>query len=319
MLLHGIFERQMRILITGGMGFLGGRIGQYLMSSGNEILIGTRSNCSILPESMSRAKVYKIEWLNKSSLEKACRGVDVIVHAAGMNVSECFSDPTEALRVNGLATANLLYSGISSGVKKFLYISTGHIYSNPLQGNVNEGCVPENLHPYASSHYAGEQVIRFANQRDLINGVVIRLSNGYGKPMYKGANCWMLLVNDLCRQAVEKGEMSLNSSGSQLRDFIPMTSVCKIIHELIIKPQSYDVYNVGSGHAMSVWEMANLVKQCCERILGRETPLYRSGLTQKDVQFQYNVQRLSESMIQYEIDHNQEIEDLVHYCVKHFS
>ena len=309
----------MRILITGGFGFFGGRIGHYLMSSGNDVVLGTRSESRVLPETMLEAEVCKMRWEDKSSLEKICQGVDVIVHAAGMNASDCFSEPTEALQVNGVATANLLDCAVSSGVKKFLYVSTGHVYKSPLQGNVNETCCTENFHPYASSHLAGEQVVRYANQIGLINGVVIRLSNGYGKPMYQDTNCWMLLVNDLCKQAVEKGEIMLNSSGSQLRDFIPMTSVCKIVHKLILKTQSYDLYNVGSGQAMSVWEMSNLVKQVCEQILGREIPLSRSGIIENKVNFQYNVQRLNEEKIKYEIDHIQEIDDLVHFCVQHYS
>jgi UDP-glucose 4-epimerase len=309
----------MRILITGGLGFLGGRIGHYLMKSGNDVVLGTRKENVLLPETMQGAEVCKIQWEDKSSLGKICQGVDVIVHAAGMNASDCFFDPTEALLVNGVATANLLDCAVSSGVKKFIYVSTGHVYKSPLQGNVNETYCTENLHPYASSHFAGEQLVRFANQQNSINSVVIRLSNGYGKPMYNNTNCWMLLVNDLCKQAVEKGEMRLNSSGSQLRDFIPMTSVCKLIHDLIVRSNTYDLYNVGSGHSLSVWEMANLVKQKCEQILRKEISLSRSGMIENKVDFQYNVRRLNEEKIKYEVDHNQEIVDLVHFCIQHFS
>ena len=192
------------------------------------------------------------------------------------------------MRVNGLSTANLLYCAISSGVKKLIYVSTGHVYNDHLEGVVSESTKAENLNPYASSHRTGEDLVRNADHQNLIEGTVIRLANGYGAPAHRGVNCWMLLVNDLCRQAVETGEIMLKSSGFQLRDFIPMTSVCKIIHALIVldrKDFTYDLYNVGSGLSMSVWEMDNLVKRRCEKIFCRDIFLSRTGMVEKIVSF----------------------------------
>ena len=148
------------------------------------------------------------------------------------------------------------------------------------------------------------------------------MSNGYGLPMHEGVNYWMLLVNDLCRQAVETGEIMLKSSGFQLRDFIPLTSVCKIIHALIVRDRqgcADDLYNVGSGHSMSVWEMANLVKHRCEKVLGREISLSRGDLVEKSGELRYHVERLYKANINYKTDHNHEIDALVRFCALHFS
>ena len=197
----------------------------------------------------------QIVWDDLTSLEKACDRVNIVVHAAGMNAADSASNSTEALKVNGLSTAKLLDSAISSGVEKFLYISTGHVYKSPLTGNVQETNKLENIHPYASSHRAGEDMVRYAHQQQLIGGIVTRLSNGYGSPMHKNVDCWMLLVNDLCRQAVETGRLVLKSSGVQSRDFIPMTSVCEIFSSLITKDKHTigdGVFNIGSGQSMSV-------------------------------------------------------------------
>jgi UDP-glucose 4-epimerase len=312
----------MRVLVTGGLGFVGGRLGCYLNTSGVQVRLGTRQEKTHPPEWLPEAEVLQMNWDNASSLERACKGVDVVVHSAGMNASECSSSPAEALMANGCASAKLLYSAISANVNKFLYISTGHVYNSPLQGNITESTCPENLHPYASSHRAGEDAVRYAHQRQLIHGIVIRLSNGYGAPTRKEVNCWMLLVNDLCRQAVETGKMVLQSSGSQLRDFIPMTSVCKIIQTLIAgdsQPGSDEVYNVGNGQSMSVLEMANMVKERCEVVLGRQIPLLKTSKVEKCVEFQYNIERLRIANINYEIDHEHEIDTLVQFCVQHFS
>ena len=104
---------------------------------------------------------------------------------------------------NGVATKRLVEAASRAGVKKFIYLSTAHVYASPLVGTITEQTLPNNSHPYASSHLAGESAVLNADERGVIQGVVMRLSNAYGAPMHKGVNCWMLVVNDLCRQAVQ--------------------------------------------------------------------------------------------------------------------
>jgi UDP-glucose 4-epimerase len=65
--------------------------------------------------------------------------------------------------------------------------------------------------------------VRFMHERGDIEGIVIRVSNSFGAPAHQHANCWMLLVNDLCRQAVSTGQMTLRSSGIRRRDFVTLT------------------------------------------------------------------------------------------------
>ena len=311
----------MRVLITGGMGFVGGRLGDYLSESGFDVVMGTRKKYGKILEWSPSVSVHQMEWDNISSLESACEGVDIIVHAAGMNAADSKSSPTEALKVNGLCTANLLDSAISSGVEKFLYISTGHVYKSQLSGNVLETNKLENIHPYASSHHAGENMVRYAHQQQLICGIVTRLSNGYGAPMHRNVDCWMLLVNDLCRQAVETGRLVLKSSGVQSRDFIPMTSVCKIFSSLITKDKQTigdGLFNIGSGRSMSVWEMACLTQKRCEILLNQKISLSRTETPKNAINLEYRINKLMDTGISHKVDHVDEIDRLIDFCIKNF-
>ena len=119
------------------------------------------------------------------------------------------------------------------GVPRFLYFSTAHVYGSSLEGTITEQTCPRNLHPYATSHLAGEQAVLEAAQRGAIRGVVFRLSNAFGAPVSSEVNCWMLLVNDLCRQAVTTGELALRTAGLQLRDFVTLEDVTRaVLHVL---------------------------------------------------------------------------------------
>ena len=76
-----------------------------------------------------------------------------------MNSQDCANDPVAALEFNGVATTRLVSAALSSGVKKFIYLSTAHIYSSPLVGKISEETYPKNFHPYATSHLAGEMAV----------------------------------------------------------------------------------------------------------------------------------------------------------------
>lgn len=267
----------MRVLITGGFGFIGGRLGQYLQQNGHQVILGSRK-ASCPPEWLPHAEVAQIDWSDSRALELSCNGVDVVIQAAGINAQDCASDPVAALEFNGLVTARLVAAASQVGVKRFIYHSTAHVYASPLVGTITEETCPRNLHPYATSHLAGEHAVLSANQRGQIEGIVLRLSNAFGAPVHKDVNCWMLLVNDLCKQAVQKRKLVLQTSGLQQRDFIGMTEVCRVAEHFTVSDGASTqpgIFNVGSGMSQSVLSMAQLIQQRCTQVLGFEPVLQR--------------------------------------------
>ncbi len=256
----------MRILITGGWGFIGGRLAQYLKNSGHNIVIASRYVHNI-PVWLPDSEVLCIDWKSKLSLELACEGVDVIIHSAGMNAQDCFADPIAALQVNGHGTEQLIQAAISKSVKRFIYLSTAHVYANPLVGEISDSTYPLNDHPYATSNIAGENALLNAIDKGYVKGVVLRLSNTYGYPTHKEVNCWMLLVNDLCKQAVKNNQINIKSSGLQYRDFISMNEVCKTILYIIQNDLITGCFNLCSENSKTVIEMAQYIQKRCNIIL----------------------------------------------------
>jgi UDP-glucose 4-epimerase len=260
----------MKILITGGLGFIGGRLGIHLSKNGHEVVLGSRRNTNP-PAWLPSAKMTVTEWESVDSLKKACLGADLVIHAAGMNAKDCELDPIGALEFNGHATCNLLEAAISASVKTFFYISTAHVYSNPLQGVIDENTLAINSHPYATSHLMGERAVNNAKEEGLINSTVLRLSNAYGAPASPEANCWMLLVNDLCMQAVTTRHLRLNTSGIAQRNFMTLSDVCTAINELIYKSESQilpPMLNICNAYSNTAHEMAIMVQDRCLEVLG---------------------------------------------------
>jgi UDP-glucose 4-epimerase len=270
----------MRILITGAFGFVGGRLALHFAQLGHQIVLGSR-HLITPPEWLPKSEVAIIVWDDMAALERCCNGVDVIIHAAGMNAQDSDNDSIAALAFNGLATARLVVAANRAGVNKFIYLSTAHVYGSPLVGTITEETCPRNLHPYATSHLAGEHAVLSANSYSEIHGIVLRLSNAFGAPMHKDVNCWALLINDLCRQAIETRKLVLQTSGLQQRDFIGLNSVCQVTEKLVTnhtKLNHTNVFNLGTGVSQSVLEIALLIKQRCSKVLGFEPELiYKLG------------------------------------------
>jgi UDP-glucose 4-epimerase len=315
----------MRVLIAGGLGFVGGRIAAHLAQAGCSIVLGSRKAIDP-PAWLPQAKVAQINWEDAPALERCCKGVDIVIQAAGMNAQDCAADPVAALAFNGLATARLVAAAAKAGVKRFIYLSTAHVYASPLVGTITEETCPRNLHPYATSHLVGEQAVLAARNRGQIQSIVLRLSNAFGAPMHKDVNCWTLLVNDLCRQAVQNGKLILNSSGQQQRDFIGMNEVCHVIEQLVINKDEKDcqsgIFNVGAGVSESVLGMTKIIQQRCVKILGFEPDLQR----QQDLKEEshapliYQSARLDQlTMNLVYTNYCDEIDKLLRYCETVFS
>ncbi|OGS75597.1 MAG: UDP-glucose 4-epimerase [Gallionellales bacterium GWA2_55_18] len=266
-----------RILITGGFGYLGGRVAQHLQHAGHQTVLGSRE-AKNLPDWLPQAEVAKIDWQDERVLEQICAGIDVVIHAAGLNAQDCESEPVAALEFNGLATARLVASASHAGVKRFIYLSTAHVYASPLIGTITEETCPRNLHSYATSHLAGENTVLFARQRGEIEGIVLRLSNAFGAPAHKDVNTWMLLVNDLCRQAVQTRKLVLRSSGLQQRNFLTLADAGRAIEHLLALSKSdcgNGLFNLGENKALSVWDMVQKISHRCQLTLGYQPAIER--------------------------------------------
>ena len=306
------------ILITGGFGFLGGRLGQYLSENYN-VILGSRSDQN-KPNWLPIAKTLKIDWDDENSLNDACNMVNIVIHASGLNAQECSSDPEKALLVNGVYTQNLVNAAIKQSVKKIIYLSTAHVYSDNLLGVITEDMPTTNIHPYATSHVAGENSVLLAVRQGYIAGVVVRIANAFGSPASKDVNCWMLLANDLCKQAVVERSLTLNGDSKTVRDFVTIRDFCSVIGLLIEDNNTSNIVNIGSGKACTIGEMATKIQSNCLNVLGFEPPIIlkqKPSINENSFDFQTNY--LDNINFNFANDFDVEIRELIHFCKDNFA
>jgi UDP-glucose 4-epimerase len=259
----------MRVLVTGGFGYLGGRIAQSLYFNGHKTILGSRIKQES-PSWLPKAETAKLEWNNLENLRAICNGVDIIIHAAGVNAQDSLLDPLGAIEFNGVATERLVNASIEAKVSKFIYLSTAHVYCSPLDGEITEESLLLNKHPYASSHSIGEDaLLSISKTAKNFEGIILRLSNGVGAPANRNSNCWMLAVNDFCRQVIENGKIEVNSPQGIERDFFPISLLCNTINSIInLVKLDEDIINVSSSKTKSLLEIIEIINKRSEKLFG---------------------------------------------------
>ncbi len=297
----------MKVLVTGGNGYLGGRIVNYLVNKGLHCKAGDRSIFS-----------------NNASLERACRCVNIVVHLASANAQECVKDPEAALLVNGLNTLRLLKASESMGVSKFIYFSTAHIYGSPFKGVLSEESLPRPLHPYSITHRVAEDYVLEFDKRGKIAGTIFRLTNAVGSPVRKDANCWMLVANDLCKQAVLNKKMVLRSKSSVERDYVPISSVASSVFFAINNNNlNGGIYNISSGKVVSLQYLTGVISNRSVSVLGFKPKVSFSSVedekSKKNERFVIPNEKLKLSGCVIDTDIKYEIDNLLLNCKKWFD
>ncbi len=255
-----------KILITGGLGYVGGRVANYLKEKEpyTHILLTTRKKNRILPQWTEKFSILEMDVLDESSIANCLKGkeIDIIIHLAALNEIDSMKDPKSALEVNTKGTHGLLDLAHKMGIKNFIYFSTFHVYGNVLDPVVREETPTRPFHPYAITHRAAEDYVNYFKHYYGMRTLIFRLSNGYGYPMHKEVNRWTLVFNDLCKQAVTEGKILLRSSGRQYRDFISLHDVARAVHHFIFNiPNRWGdgLYNLGGNCSMSILEVAQKI------------------------------------------------------------
>lgn len=313
----------MRVLITGGFGYLGGRIGQHLESIGHSVTLASRKFYPV-PDWCKSACITTINWDDFESINAACDNIDAIIHTAGMNAVACLKDPKSSIQFRENAAKNLLIAAVQNNVQKFIYVSSAHVYQRPLIGVINESSSITNTHPYALSHKVGETSVLKSDFSGKLNAFVVRVANGFGVPTRPDADCWALFTNQLIREIVFSGTMTIKGSLHDARNFVTMTDICRAFTFMLEDKRTYEsdpVINIGDRN-MTLREKAELIKDVYSEMSTKPINFERGCFFEpegslKKLEFQSNV--LNSLGFKPLSDFRGELRRMIKFCSKHFG
>ena len=169
----------------------------------------------------------------------------------------------------------------------------------------------------------GENVLLESHQKGLMNIKIVRLSNAYGPPIDKNTNCWMLIMNDLCKQLATKKRMKIKSNGNQRRNFIAISDTLQAIEHLMNLPyQEKPIFNVGSLWNPQIKEVVDYLADRFEIITNiRPDTEFNDLSNESSLNLDYRIDKLLESGFSFDKKDSKEkeIDSLINKCLEFYN
>ena len=234
----------MKILVTGGTGFIGTRLVDKLIELGHDVVILDNKEGKI----NKKSKYVKGDIGKKIDIEKAIKDCRVVFHLAAL-VDARGKDKDEMFKINFTGAKNVFSAAIKNRCK-IIFTSTAAVYGDAYLAKEDTPCKP--LSYYGRSKLESEKLLDK-------NSFIVRLFNVYG-PGGKVA------MNSFCKNVIENKPVNIYGDGKQTRDFVYVSDV---VEALILGMRNNGIYNVGSGTEITVKELIEKI----EKISGEKAKL----------------------------------------------
>jgi len=248
----------MKILVTGGAGFIGSHIAEYLVQRGDDVTVLDNLNTG---RKENLAKINdKINFVNGNIrdyklLEKLVSDTAGVFHEAALaSVQDSFNMKDEYFDVNVNGTENIFKLAKEYGFK-VVYASSSSVYGNPKKIPINEDDDRKPINPYAETKLDGEVLAKKYSEMG-VKVIGLRYFNVFGKRQSKEyAGVIKLFLHNI----QQKKSPKINGDGLQTRDFVHIDDVVRANIFAMDSDINHKFFNVGSGSAISILDLANLI------------------------------------------------------------
>ncbi len=260
---------QLSFLITGGAGFIGSHIVEYLLRHGakkvrviDDLSTGSASNVSLFQEHPNYEFLQE-DIRDLDSCRRACKGIDIIAHQAAIgSVPRSLKDPYTTLSVNVSGFANVVKAASEEGIQRMVYASSSSVYGDEPNLPKQEDRIGRQLSPYAVSKYANELLASVFAEQYGIELLGFRYFNVFGsrqRPDGPYAAVIPLFIERLLNQQ----EVFIDGDGLQTRDFTYIENVVQANVLGMLNAQSSDcngqIINVAFGERYSVLDLYQMI------------------------------------------------------------
>ena len=236
----------MKILVTGGAGFIASQIADALIEDGHKVVILDDLSTGFEKNINSKAKFVKAN-IGDKTLDKLfeTEKFDVVNHhAAQMDVRRSVKDPEFDATTNILGTINLLQNCVKHGVKKFMFASTGGaVYGEQDYFPADEKHDTKPKSPYGISKLAVEKYLFFYHSEYKLNYTILRYANIYGPRQNPFGEAGVVAI--FSTKLLKNEQPVINGHGKQTRDYVYVGDVVNA-NILTLKDQTSDIYNIGT-------------------------------------------------------------------------
>ncbi|WP_295851818.1 SDR family oxidoreductase [uncultured Xylophilus sp.] len=254
----------MKVLVTGGAGFIGSHLTERLVAAGHEVLVlddmssGRKANLeAAIATGRCRCVVGDIR--DRAAVEAACDGREWVFHLAGRaDIVPSIENPVTYFEVNVTGTLNVLEAARHHGVRRFIYAASSSCYGIATTFPTPETAPVQPEYPYALTKAQGEELVLHWAQLYGMPAVSLRLFNVFG-PRARTSGSYGAVFGVFLGQRSRGLPLTIVGDGEQTRDFTYVTDVAAAFEAAAESSLTRRVFNVGSGGHYSVNHLANLL------------------------------------------------------------
>lgn len=253
----------MRIVVTGGAGFIGSEVVTQLAATGHRVTVidnlvnGKADNLAHLDREQVRLVVADIR--DRPAMERLLKGADIVHHLACLGVRHSLHAPEENHAVNATGTLGLLQAALEAGVRRFVYVSSSEVYGTARRVPMQEDHPTYPMTVYGGSKLAGEAYTRAYFQSYGFATVVVRPFNAFGPRCHHEGDSGEVIPKFMLRAMAGK-PMVIFGDGRQTRDF---TYVSDTARGIILAGESEaavgQTLNIGQGREITIRDLAQQV------------------------------------------------------------
>lgn len=262
----------MKVLVTGGAGFIGSHLVDRLVQEGHDVVVVDNLSTGKRRNLNRAARFYKLD-IQSWRLERVFRNErpSLVMHlAAQMDVRRSVEDPVFDAQVNILGTLNVLEQAVKHGARKVIFSSSGGaIYGEQQAFPAQESHVTQPLSPYGISKLCGEQYLSYYQRVSGVQYVSLRYANVYGPRQDPEGEAGVVAI--FIQKLLSHEQPIINGNGRQTRDFIFVEDVVEA-NLAALGQEVQGIYNVGMGQETSINDLfrnlVELTKATCKEVHG---------------------------------------------------
>lgn len=255
----------MKILVTGGAGFIGSNFIHYLLNrhpAYTIVNIDKLTYAGNLDNLKGIASNPRYSFVRGDIADSECitrvveNGIEAIINfAAESHVDRSIEDASIFLKTNVLGTQVLLEAGRRKGIKRFIQISTDEVYGSlGPEGSFSEESPLQPNSPYAASKTAADLLVRAYHKTFGFPGIITRCSNNYGPYQFPEKIIPLFITNALAGEP-----LPLYGDGLNVRDWIHVEDHCRAIDLILHRGEIGEIYNIGGGSEKTNLELTRII------------------------------------------------------------
>ncbi|MFA4973042.1 MAG: NAD-dependent epimerase/dehydratase family protein [bacterium] len=250
----------MKILITGGAGFIGSHIADAYINDGHNVVVLDDLSRGSTKNINSKVRFYEMSVNDEDILTVFEKERPEIMshHAARINVANSLEDPAGELVVTINGFLNLMEAGRRHGLRKVIFASSAAVYANTDKLPTDESHPTDPASPYGLGKLMIEQLLRYYGRTYDINWVALRYANVYG-PRQNGCGEAGVVAAFLEKMLANRQPV-IDGSGDQTRDFIHVSDVVEA-NRTALKDVAQGIYNVGTGVETDINKVFNMLRE----------------------------------------------------------